>query len=150
MKKVLIASGVVLVIISLFLLRSFSTSQASSETHLYVLIEVTTALTDEQKVLVRDALLELGRQYDVFPDRKTQVRRSLDNQKVIVELVLPESLTKAQVVSKLAERLPWSEATISNNTKFQVFGGLSATHEESRQAAIDYLIANKTEWESSE
>lgn len=125
-------------------------SRAAGETHLYTLIEVTTPLTDEQKILIRDALLELGRQYDVLPNRKTHVRKSLDNQKVIVELVLPDRLTKAQVVTKLAEKLPWSEETISNNSNFQVFGGLGATWEESRQEAVNYLIANSTDWEPPE
>lgn len=139
------------VILSVGLLRpSFSPVLAAADAHVYVLIEVTTPMTAEQKVLARDALLELGRQYDIFPSNKTHLRTSLDNQKAIVEVVVPTSVTKAQVVTKLAEHLPWSEATIDANLNLTAFGGLGATWEESRQAAISYLIANSVDWETSE
>lgn len=120
---------------------------AGTEAHVYALVEVTTPMTAEQKILARDALLELGRQHDIFPSNITHIRRSLDNQKVIVEVVLPTTITKAQVVTKLAELLPWSESTIDTNTNFQVFGGLGVTWEESRQAAVSYIIANISDWE---
>ena len=137
-------------LVTVFFSKNRHSARAASETHLYALIEVTTPLTNAQKILIRDAMLELGRQSDSLPSRITHIRRSLDNQKVIIEVVLPERITKAKVVSKLAESLPWSEATIDVNTNFTVFGSLAATWEESRHEAVSYLISHSVEWETSE
>ena len=124
--------------------------QASSDESIYALVSVSTDLTNSQKRMFRDALLEMGNQYHIFPDKKTHLRKNNNNQKAIIEVVLPGGITKAKVIAKLASVLPWTEQQIDDNSSFQVFGGLNATHEESRQAAVTYLIENDADWGTSE
>ncbi len=113
--------------------------------HGYCLIEIDTELDDEQKVMVKQALMQLGRQSG--PAHKvTQFRPSLDKQKAILELELSSIPTKAQVCNKLAELLPWTAGQISDNSTFTVSPG--DTWEERRKATVQYLINNKEEWET--
>ena len=124
--------------------------------HGYVLIEIAAQLTpntvDEDgnvieegtRSLVRRALLQLGRQSG--PSHKiTCIRPSNDRQSVILELELTGPVTKTQVVTKLAELLPWSVEQITNNVTCTVSPG--ANWEERRQATDNYLVAHAQEWE---
>ncbi len=115
--------------------------------HGYFLITITTPLTDEQKLLVRDALLSMGTQSDPQPARITHMRFSNDKQQAIVEVTVNSIPTKVQVVAKLAELLPWSEATISDNSTFTVFGTPAEDREDSRLATIQFLKDDSEEWE---
>lgn len=111
--------------------------------HGYVLIEIDTPLTDAQKKLAIDALLELGRRVGL-PHQITHLCSSVDGQKIILELQTPVVITKAQVCNKLAELLPWTSQRISDNTTFTKSPG--ANWEERRQATVAYKGNNKAMW----
>ena len=115
--------------------------------HGYAVIEITTPLTNPQKVLVRDAILELGLQTDSHPERITQFRTSLDKQSALLEVYIPARITKAQVVSKLANQLGISEITVSDNSNFTIFGDLNASWQESGDNCRAFLATEKEFWE---
>ena len=119
--------------------------------HGYAVIEITISppLTNPQKVLVRDAILELGRQTDTRPERITQFRASLDKQSALIEITIPERITKSQVVAKLANKLGLSEAKVTNKSNFTIFGGASATWQESRDLCAAWLKARIALWEEN-
>jgi len=118
--------------------------------HGYAVIEITTLLTNPQKVKVRDAILELGRQTDSRAERITQFRASLDKQSVLLEVYISDRITKAQVVTKLANKLGLSEATVENNSNFTIFGGANVTWHESIALCAAWLSPRLALWEAPE
>jgi hypothetical protein len=117
--------------------------------HGYFLLWLSENLTPAQLIMVRDAILGMGRQKDDQPALITHLRQSLNSRGVIGELVLPAAPTKAQVVTALANKLGVSEQVVLNNiVTFQVSPG--NTWEERRQATVAYLIAHQEDWEVGE
>ena len=117
--------------------------------HGYFLLEVSDSLTPAQLVKVRDAVLEMGRQTDDQPARITHIRQRLDKRAIIGEITLQtKKITKAQVVTKLANKLGVSEqAVIDNVEQFVVFPG--ANWEKRRETAVQYIVDNDAEWEEA-
>ena len=115
--------------------------------HGYVLIEIDTPLTGEQKQLAKTALLQLATQAGL-PHQITHLRPSSDGQKVIVEAYASNAVTKVQACNKLATLLPWTAEQISNNTAFTRSPG--DNWEERRQTTVAYICNHKSEWGEEE
>lgn len=113
--------------------------------HGYCFIEVAVPLDNDQKALVKQALLQLGNQTHQYAHKITQFRASNDKQSALLELELTSAVTKAQVCDKLAELLPWTSEQISNNSTFTPSPGNN--WEERRQWAVAQLDSN---WEPTE
>jgi len=140
-----------------------------ADRHLYFYIE-NTGLTDDQRNTMVDWFKTFGQaDNSPFPNLRLQTRIRLDNQAVIFEGLFKEDwLTVEFVTNKLADVFGVDPATItvvtSNNiygtrADFQrpagtdrltmgVFGGVNATWAESRLAAVAFLSAFSTQWES--
>lgn len=116
--------------------------------HGYAVIEATVALTTKQKQDILAALKALGVQQDSKPNRITQIRPSLSGQAVLVEVYLSKAITKADAVAALSAKLGISEAMLTNNINFWVFAG-GGSWEESRVACLEWLDANRDDWEVS-
>lgn len=113
--------------------------------HGYVVLEVTgAALTNPQKVRLRDALLALGVQTDDHPAIKTHLRRRLDNQAALLEVTLEGEMTKAQALDALAAELGISRSTLNSRLNFTVLAG--GDWSERAQSARDYIAANAAAW----
>lgn len=82
------------------------------------------------------------------PHLITRVIRDLAGNHFIFEIFLNSVVTQAQVVTKLANKLGFTEQQITNNIDaFEIFAGSS--WEERRQAAKAYLTANAVSWEET-
>lgn len=115
------------------------------EFHGYMVIELTTALTNPQKIKLRDTLLGLGRQDDPNPCFITHERIRLDNNAMIVEVTVPAAYTKGQIATAIANQLGISVATLNAVLNYTAFAP-GTDWETSRQAAVAYLQANAAAW----
>ncbi len=139
--------------------------------HGYFLLEIHEAafdaLTTEQKQDIKAFIKSVGLQDGTDdevngtsnqPSRMTAVRLPDTGKKRFaqVEVVIgdPEdpirklslAEVKTKFVVKLAAELDISPATVAANMTFTVFGDIDGEWEQSRQAASDYLQANKAMW----
>jgi hypothetical protein len=117
---------------------------ANGDFHGYMVIEVVTALSGAQKIKLRDTLLGMGRQSDPNPCYITHHRPRTDNQAMLVEITVPASLSKADIVNALATALGVSVATLNANLNYTLFAG--GDWETRRQACVAYLGANQAAW----
>lgn len=109
--------------------------------HGYFVIDVTTPLSGPQKQAVWDDLKQLGKQSGEAWEIN-QVRRALDNQALLIECVLAATVTKAQVVARLATATGFTQTQINNNSTFSRF--------DTAAEARDYLVQNWARWEVDE
>lgn len=140
--------------------------------HLYCGLE-NINLTGPQKATLIAALTALGPASDSYPVRLNHRRVRLDNDAVLFEAAFGDndlttlnlrqflanvfSVPLAQVTANTASQtfatLPTPIVTIVfaaiNRVRFALFGGLSATHEQSRVECAAYLAANLALWEAS-
>ena len=137
--------------------------------HGYIGIE-NIALNNAQRGQLVSALRAIGRQSGSQPAHINHWRPRLDNDAAIFEALFDEDeLTAANVKGYIAGVFGVDAGDIShaasNNQygtsltlthggtdylRFQLFGGVGTTWEESRQEVISYLSANQAEWEPAE
>ena len=128
--------------------------------HGYMLIE-DLGLTSNQRQTLFDYLKSLGDNDALQPSHRNHWRPRLDNRAIIYEaMFVKANLTIQSVKSKLAEIFSVDVNTINhtgtNPVTFsrsgdrlfmQLFAGINADWETSRQACLSYLDANLAEWE---
>lgn len=131
-------------------------------------------LNASQRQTLANAIRQHGDNQSPFPNRRNHWRISLDETKIIFEAAFnDEDLTVNSFKQKLANifsvavgainnsnsnqtfrTLPTPVVTFSHNStnylRMALFGGLTATWEQSRQEALAYLATNKAEWETFE
>lgn len=128
------------------------------------------ALTAPQRAAILAAFSALGPASDPQPARLLQRRVSLDGSKVCYEALFNEdNLTVANVKQFLANAVGVDPAIIADQTtmsaygpvvtysvaavdriRFLVFGGLTATWDESRRLRGEYRRNNLSEWDEGE
>jgi len=126
-------------------------------------------LTQEQRLEVNAAFAALGPTNDPQPSKNNHRRLSLDGSKAVYEAeFLKSNLTEEKVVEYLAEAVRVSPSLISSETsiigkgalvvlsaggvarmRMLVFGGRSATWDQSRIQAKSYIQENLEEWETA-
>jgi hypothetical protein len=137
--------------------------------HVYIGIEILSATAAQRDTFIA-ALRALGPALDPQPSHRNHHRTRLDGQAVIIEAAFGDNdLTVANVQGFLANAFGVAANTITptlsgtvygplvtfarggiNRVRFILFGGATPTHEESRLAAIAYLLTNRLEWEPEE
>ena len=142
-----------------------------SDWHGYLGIE-NVGLTDEQRDTMVDWFKTLGRaDNSPFPHLRTQSRIRIDRQAAIIEAVFRDDWLSVEFVkAKLADVFGIDPSTIDDELtqtnygpmvtfsrpaatprlRMLLFGGVGADWEQSRQATVDYISANREDWESGE
>ncbi len=131
-----------------------------SDYHVYVLYEINQAvtLTTADKQGIKTALGAMGRQSDPSPAKITQFRPDLSEHRAILELTVnpfvPLATLKADAFQRIANETQYNLTQVTSNSTFTLFkpGGVAnadVTWEQSRKAAVAYLIANIAEWETA-
>ena len=117
--------------------------------HGYVLLSLKPGLTltSAQKSKVRDTVRALAVREDRWPRRMFQARLSLDGTQAIYEAVWDrEKVSPAAVVNAVAGALDVSPVVLATNVNYRLFAD-GGSWEESRQAAVKFLIENAKAWE---
>jgi 2-hydroxychromene-2-carboxylate isomerase len=120
-----------------------------AEWHGYVLLKLKPALplTTAQKTKVRDTVRAMAVREDSLPHRMFQARLSLDGMQAIYEAVWDrEQVTPGAVVNAVAGALGLSSSLLAANVEYSLFAD-GGTWEESREAAVAFLIENAKAWE---
>lgn len=127
------------------------------------------ALTAPQRDTLVDALKQLGANSDPSPARRNHWRVRLDNDAVLFEAEFDDAnFTITALRTRLAAIFAVPLAQVTNTTttpavgtvltmtyqsvarmRFVLFGGASATYDQSQAAAREYLAANAAAWEPS-
>ena len=81
----------------------------------YFHIKINDALSTEKWEDAKAGLQELGNQTNNNPRFITHLRFSVTGKEVIGHITLTSAITKAQVVTKLANKLGYTEQQIENN-----------------------------------
>jgi hypothetical protein len=119
------------------------------EWHGYVLLELKPGLplTAAQKFTVRDTVRGLAVHEELMPHRMFQARLSLDGTQAIYEAVWDrEKVGPSSVISAVAAALRVSAEVLGANVAYSLFAD-GGSWEESRQAAVKFLIENAKAWE---
>jgi predicted alpha-1,6-mannanase (GH76 family) len=120
-----------------------------AEWHGYVLLSLKPGLTltSAQKSKVRDTVRALAVREDQLPRRMFQARLSLDGTQAIYEAVWDrEKVSPAAVVNTVAGALGVVVGLLAANVDYSLFAD-GGSWEESRQAALKFLIENAKTWE---
>jgi hypothetical protein len=117
--------------------------------HGYILVGLKPGLplTAAQKGKVRDTVRGLAVHEDRLPQRMFQTRLSLDGTQAIYEAVWDrDKVNPSAVMNAVASALGISMSVLVGNVDYGFFvdGG---TWEESRQAAVKFLVENAKAWE---
>jgi len=135
--------------------------------HAYIGIEVLNMTAGQRQTLI-DALRALMPERDEQPAWRVHLRVRRDNQAAIVEARWQDAhITDASIRRYLAQAFGVAENTVTSaaatnafgrvltlthsavqRVRFLLFGGVGATWEQSRQAVLAYLAANRVQWES--
>ena len=134
--------------------------------HQYIGVEVLSMTAGQRQTLI-DALRALLPERDEQPAWRVHLRLRLDNQAAIVEARWQDGdVTDAKIISYLANAFGVAPGTVTSavssnafgrvltltqsavqRVRFLLFGGVGATWEQSRQAALAYLAVNSAQWE---
>ena len=126
------------------------------------------SMTAGQRQTLIDALRALLPERDEQPAWRVHLRLRLDNQAAIVEARWQDAhITDASIRRYLAQAFGVAEGTVISTAtanafgrvltlthsavqrvRFLLFGGIGASWETSRQAALAYLAANLAQWET--
>jgi hypothetical protein len=121
-----------------------------AEWHGYVLLKLKPGLTltTAQKSTVRDTVRALAVREDRLPNRMFQARLSLDGTEAIYEAVWDrEKVSPSAVIKAVAGALGVSAGFLAANVEYSLFAD-GGSWEESRQAALKFLIENIKAWEA--
>lgn len=122
--------------------------------HGYFYIKISDSLSEAKLIDAITGMLEMGN-YPKYVDGVEQNHPNTNTafithyvrkgRRFIFEVVLPSGVTKAKVVTKLANKLGYTEQQILNNIdEFQVPTGND--REARRQATRSFMITNKAIW----
>ena len=126
--------------------------------HGYFLASKPTAITADEWTKLKNLFHTLGADdASNLPAHRLQWRESLDGSACIIEAVFDETRINvttttnliAEIRAAIANRLTASAIRTAFASKVQFFGGVGADWEKSRQACIDYLVANSAAWEQT-
>lgn len=111
----------------------------------YFHIKISDGLSAEKWVDAKAGIKELGEQTSNNPRIITHLKISTLGKEIIGHITLPVKITKAQVVTKLVNKLGYTEQQILNNIdSWQVFDG--ADWKERNTNTVAYIVANKSIW----
>lgn len=119
--------------------------------HGYFFLELTGGQSTENKVALRDAILDLGSADPTRINHVPHLKPRLDEEACIGEVYLSNVVTTTQVIQKLANKMGVTYQTAANNIKtFALSPGDS--WQERREATIAWLTnpVRRDEWYASE
>jgi len=137
--------------------------------HQYLGVEILSMTAAQRQTLI-DALRALMPERDEQPAWRVHLRIRLDNQAAIIEARWQAAhITDVSIRRYLAQTFGVGEGTVTSmattniygrvltlthsavaRVRFLLFGGVGASWEQSRQAALAYLTANVAQWETAQ
>lgn len=117
--------------------------------HGYLLIEsIPPGWTNDQRQQVWVAMRGIGKQANPSPAKINHSRLRLDDKTMIVEAEFEEvEIAREAIVARIADALSVQPNAVNAVIDYQIFAE-GGTWEQSRQAAVAYLIANQEDWEA--